>query len=205
MKNILSILIVFLFLVGCSTPPKPKTIAIQTLSGFPDDIIDSVKQSIEDYYKFKTVVYENIEIPSEFYTNIKSPRYRADSIIHFLKINKADSIDHIIGLTTKDISTTKYSDNGQIKFPESKYKDWGIFGLGYRPGTSCVISIYRLKHPNMETYMERIKKVTLHELGHNLGLTHCNDPHCFMRDAAETIKTIDLVELNLCEKCLSKI
>ena len=120
-------------------------------------------------------------------------------------MNKADTVDHIIGLTTKDISVTKYADDGKIKSPKSKYKDWGIFGLGYRQGASCVVSIFRLKYQNKSKFIDRVKKVTLHELGHNLGLPHCENQHCFMRDAAETIKTIDQVELNLCDKCFSKV
>ena len=205
MKNFLIISLLLVFAVGCSTKSEPKTIAIQTLSGFPSDIRDTVKQSIVDYYHFNVVVYKDISIPKQFYTAIKSPRYRADSIIRFLKENKADSIDHIIGLTTKDICIIKYGDDGKIKSPASKYTDWGIFGLGYRPGASCVVSIKRLKHVSRKKYIDRIKKVTLHELGHNLGLPHCDNQHCFMRDAAETIKTIDQVELNLCDNCFSKI
>lgn len=43
-------------------------------------------------------------------------------------------------------------------------------------------------------YIERIKKICIHELGHNLGLKHCEfHEKCVMRDAAETIKTIDYV------------
>ena len=54
-------------------------------------------------------------------------RYRADSLIRYLgRFGSADTI--LIGLTNKDISTTK----GQIR-------DWGIMGLGYCPGTSCVV------------------------------------------------------------------
>lgn len=197
----------FLIICSCANKYKndPKTIAIQTLDGFPSDLKDTIRQSIEDYYHFNTVIYDDIKIPKAFYTTIKSPRYRADSIIRYLKINKADTIDHVIGLTSKDISTTKYTDNGDIKSPEFKYKDWGIFGLGYRPGASCVVSIFRLKHQNKSKFIDRVKKVTLHELGHNLGLPHCENQHCFMRDAAETIKTIDQVELNLCGDCFNEV
>ena len=205
MNKLLTYLTILIVAAGCSKMNEPKTIVIQSLSGFPDDLKDTIRQSIEDFYHFETIIYEDIQIPKEFYTTIKSPRYRADSIIRFLKINKADSVDHIVGLTTKDISITKYADDGQIKPPASKYKDWGIFGLGYRPGASCVVSIFRLKHQDKSKFIDRVKKVTLHELGHNLGLPHCENQDCFMRDAAETIKTIDQVELNLCDKCFSKV
>ncbi len=205
MKRLLIILTILIVVPGCSNTNESKTIAIQSLSGFPNDLKDTIRQSIEDYYHFNTVIYNDIEIPKEFYTGFKSPRYRADSIIRFLKLTKADSINHIMGLTTKDVCITKYDENGNIKSPESKYTDWGIFGLGYRPGTSCIVSIKRLKHPNQAKYIDRVKKVALHELGHNLGLPHCENQHCFMRDAAETIKTIDEVELNLCENCFEKV
>ena len=46
----------------------------------------------------------------------------------------------------------------------------------------------------------------MHELGHNLGLKHCDkDAKCLMRNAAETVKTVDQVDLKLCTYCLSKI
>ena len=39
-----------------------------------------------------------------------------------------------------------------------------------------------------------------------MGLKHCDsDKNCVMRDAAETIKTIDHVKLSLCSACLDKI
>ncbi|MBX9851002.1 MAG: hypothetical protein K2X86_04505 [Cytophagaceae bacterium] len=62
--------------------------------------------------------------------------------------------------------------------------------MGYRPGPSCVVSAFRLnsQHPR---FVERLKKVCLHELGHNLDLPHCPDKGCFMTSAAEKIATID--------------
>ena len=46
--------------------------------------------------------------------NIKSPRYRADSILRILKREKPDSIDYLIGILNKDISTTKRDRKGNI-------------------------------------------------------------------------------------------
>ena len=54
--------------------------------------------------------------------------------------------------------------------------------------------------------MERLKKVCMHEIGHNLGLPHCEQSTtCVMRDAAEKIATVDNVELKLCEHCKARI
>lgn len=207
MNKFLLLLILSCTFLSCKEDIKStsKVIAIQPLSEFPFHLTDTIRKSIEDYYHFNTVVYEVVEMPKTSYINIKTPRYRADSLLRFLRNIKPDSINYIIGLTIKDISTTKYATNGEIKPPTFKYKDWGVFGLAFCPGVSCVVSNFRIKHPNKVIYIDRIKKITLHELGHNLGLHHCDNKNCFMTDAAESISTIDQVELNLCENCKSII
>ena len=111
-------------------------------------------------------------------------RYRADSLIHFLKRQTAKG--HItIGLTNKDISTTK-----------NEVSDWGVMGLGFRPGNACVASSFRLS--NNETNMQ-LFKVAVHELGHTQGLPHCNVKSCFMRDAEGRNPTNE--EKDFCQKC----
>lgn len=148
-----------------------------------------------------TIILPPIPIPDRAFTQIKSPRYRADSLIRILRHHKPDSLNYIIGLTKKDISVTKKDKNGNIKQPESKYADWGILGLGFRPGVSCIVSTFRLYHSDERKFIDRLKKVSLHELGHNLGLDHCPSEDCLMRDAAESVKTVDFVKLSLCDKC----
>jgi archaemetzincin len=161
--------------------------------------------SYEKIYKIKTVKLDKIPIPQETFINTITPRYRADKLIKYLKENKADTLAYIIGVTNHDISFTKRDNLGNIKKPENKYKDWGIFGLGYKPGSSCIISTYRVGSKNERFFIERIKKISIHELGHNLGLDHCRTTNCVMQDAVETIKTIDKVRVELCNECKKKI
>ena len=58
--------------------------------------------------------------PSAF-TELKTPRYRADSIIRLLKRSKPDSVHYVVGLTSRDISTTKRESDGSIKKTVFKY------------------------------------------------------------------------------------
>ncbi|MFZ6014024.1 MAG: matrixin family metalloprotease [Bacteroidota bacterium] len=58
-----------------------------------------------------------------------------------------------------------------------------------------------MKNTDRENFLSRLKKVALHEIGHNIGLDHCSSTECFMRDAAETITTVDRVGCSLCEIC----
>lgn len=197
-------LLPWLLILGCTTNQN-KHIGLQPYGSFDLKKADSIAQTLHKIYGFTVTILPPLEIPNSCFVNIKSPRYRADLLIKQLKKEIPDSLDYIMGLLNKDISTTKKDRFGNTLKPISKYEDWGVFGLGYRPGKSSVVSLYRYQNSKPEKLLERLKKICTHELGHNLGLAHCEDKNCVMTDAAETIKTIDNVELALCKKCRGKI
>ena len=59
-------------------------------------------------------------------------------------------------------------------------KNWGIFGLGSLSGKNCVVSTARFGNK----HFDRLSKVSIHEVGHTLGIPHCNsDVNCLMNDA----------------------
>ena len=203
----LVVLSLILLLLSCNQTNKTTTLAFQPYESFDAALIDTISKVVKDYYQFDVITLPSKKLPSAAYIAIKTPRYRADSLIKFQRIQKPDSIDYVLGLTNKDISSTKRNQDGTIKEPTSRYTDWGIFGLGYSPGSSCIVSTYRLRKSKTKTLLiERLKKICLHEIGHNLGLPHCKSSgSCFMKDAAESIKTIDNEPLDMCSSCKSKI
>lgn len=153
-------------LINCTQKKREKVIVIQPFGNFSNLEAKIVFNEIQKVNP-NVILKKNIPFPSQSYYSPRN-RYRADSIIKFLsaRIGK-DSV--IIGLSEKDISTTK-----------NKVKDWGVMGLGYRPGNACVISSHRLSKNNKT---EQFYKVALHELGHTQGLPHCENKTCLMRDA----------------------
>jgi len=150
MKN-LFIIFIGAILLSCSND-KIIRVGIQPFGNFDSKIVDTVSITIQKKYGFKTIILNKMPLPKEAFINIKSPRYRADILIKYLKENKADTLDYIIGLTDYDISVTKNDAFGNVKSPKEKYSDWGIFGLGYRPGPSCIISSFRL-HTNRTNFL----------------------------------------------------
>lgn len=198
----LVLLVVSFFLFSCqSNETQQLTVGIQPYGIFPKDKTDTIAKTIAHFYQIKTVVLPAKELYKEAFTEVKSPRYRADKMINLQKKNKAYSLDFVLGLTSKDISITKKDKWRKIKSPTYKYADWGIMGLAYCPGNSCIVSTFRIQHSNPKTHFTRFKKVAVHEFGHNLGLSHCPDKTCVMTDAVESVKTIDNAKLALCEKC----
>jgi len=206
LKNLLTIAaLLVLVATSCMQGVADKKIALQTMGVFPQKFKDSIAVAVHRFYGFEVVELTQIQIPERFFTNVKSPRYRADSIIALLRTEKPDSVDYVIGLTSADISVSKRDSQGNIRQPRARYADWGVFGFGYIGQAGCVVSTFRIYHKSLATIVLRMQKIALHEIGHNLGLAHCANNNCFMRDAAESIKTIDQVEMNLCENCKSKI
>lgn len=157
------------------------TIIVQPFSDFPKVHLDEVVKEIKCVYK-TIKVKEPIPFPEESWNESKSRR-RADKLIRYLN-DLAGENELYIGLTTQDISTTK-----------NQREDWGVFGLGYCPGKSCIASTYRLKGNKNE----KLFKVAIHELGHTQGLPHCPIANCFMRDAKG--KDVLDFETEFCSKC----
>lgn len=175
-------LFLILALISCAKSEHQKIIVIQPLGNF------NTEEAKEVYNKIRTinpnvVLRSNIPFPENAFYQPRN-RYRADSIIKTIKNNIGkDSV--IVGLSNNDISVTK-----------GKIRDWGVMGLGYHPGKSCVVSDYRLRKQNKD---EQFYKVVLHELGHTEGLPHCATKSCLMRDA-EGKNHID-EETDFCIKC----
>jgi len=158
------------------------TIDIQPFSGIGDEEVNYVFSELKKVYPDVNL---NRSIPlqaSAFYA--ARNRYRADSLIQFL--DRRTARGHVtIGLTGKDISTTK---NG--------IADWGVMGFGFCPGKACIASSFRLS--NAEKLMQ-LFKVAIHELGHTQGLPHCSVSSCFMRDAEGRNPTNE--EKDFCVEC----
>lgn len=165
---------------------KEVTILIQPFKDISPESIKFVLTKIKSIYPHVKLL-EAIDLPKTSYYKARN-RYRADSIIHFLSKNTKDGFV-TVGLTTKDISTTK----GAVK-------DFGIMGLGFQPGKSCVASSFRLKKNNKN---EQLFKVALHEIGHTQGLKHCTEKACFMRDAEG--KNLTDEEKDFCDNCKIKL
>lgn len=196
--------------VGCCDTPSPAeqpplVLLVQPLGSVSRIHVDSIAVALEKEYGARVHIASPLSLPERAFTTVRSPRYRADTLIAWLRGLRPDTIDHIIGLTDQDISHTKYAADKTIKEPRSKYRDFGIFGLGYVKGPSCVISTFRLGDAGEQRFFDRLCKITVHEVGHNRGLPHCADEACVMRDIVERIASMDAADRSICPACLVRL
>jgi archaemetzincin len=85
-----------------------------------------------------------------------------------------------------------------------------VFGEAQMGGPCALVSAHRLRQelyglpPDPEIFRQRVIKEAVHELGHTLNLTHCEDYSCAMAPS-HAVEWIDLKESTLCAACRTAI
>ena len=161
-----------------------------------------------------TQVGESIDYPLDTLKDPIKSRYpwlQIESLPPFVNIGEAfDSrrnqyhSTRIIALLEKQIPFTQMDrllgiTDFDIYVPGMNF----VFGEARLPGRVGVISTYRLKAKGSgkgTLYPERVLKEAVHELGHMLGLNHCEDDSCVMH-FSESLKDTDNKGSALCEDC----
>lgn len=85
-----------------------------------------------------------------------------------------------------------------------------VFGEAQMGGPGAVVSYHRLTQEfyglphDLDVLANRLLIESVHELGHTLHLTHCQEYRCAMA-ASHSVEWIDIKDSGFCEECLAKI
>ena len=164
------------------TAVTPPAIRILPLGHAPKALVDRTAEDLRKVFPdVRILPAEPMPVNAWYKTN---KRWRADTLIGWMGKRAAPG-EVYLGITTDDISAAK----------EGVAQDFGIMGLGQKPGLACVASNHRLHDKS------QFPKIVIHELGHTAGLPHCPEPRCLMRSANGKDHTREIDAF--CDKCRS--
>ncbi len=162
-------------------------ILISPIGHYGQELIQRVLIDVERVFGFKTGLIRLLD-NVDFAFDINRNQYHSTAILGKLaEAAPADALK-ILAITHNDLFIPILTH---------------VYGEAQLGGKSSVVSIHRLKEgfsEQDETYLDRIAKEAVHELGHTFNLRHCKDSSCIMHYCRD-IRDVDKKTNQLCRYC----
>jgi archaemetzincin len=154
------------------------------------DLAGGLAKEFEVRCELQAVILE----PASAY-NLTRQQYSSTEILALLASRGAPDTWHVLAVTSRD-----------LYIPILTF----VFGEAQVGGSAAVVSLHRLRDefyglpPNVLQLRSRLLKEAMHELGHTLTLSHCEDYQCVM-SASHGVEWIDLKGSHFCRNCQTAI
>ncbi len=171
--------------------PRPPQLALVALGPLPPGLLGAIGQALQTVYGSPVVVRSPQQRPSYAFNKDRN-QYHSSAILRRLAQLRPDRGDApLLGVTDVDLFV-----------PDAPF----VFGEADRAERTAVISVARLGHGpdgralDPERLRHRARVEAVHDLGHLLGLSHCQDVRCAMF-LSHKPSDCDRKGLGLCGAC----
>ncbi len=161
----------------------------------PAKVKREASSALRTIYNCEVTVHDEQRVPEGAYDRSRD-QYRAEQFIEL--VSRVGGGEKNIGITSED-----------LYYRRRNY----VFGLAYLNGDGSVISTNRLRttsdggfsaKSDESVFTGRVRKEIVHEIGHTLGLEHCEDNRCVM-SFSPTVREVDRKEEEFCGTCSREV
>jgi archaemetzincin len=156
-------------------------------------LLDWLRQALFEKFRMPTEVLQPALDPA-FAVHAERQQFHSSEILAAMQSYINNDTWRLLGVTGRD-----------LYIPILTF----VFGEAQLGGASAIVSYHRLAQefyglpPDLDLLANRLLTESVHELGHTLHLTHCDDFRCSMAPS-HAVEWIDIKDSGFCEDCLAK-
>jgi len=166
-----------------------KTLQLVTVGPVPPGLMRELEEPLAVQLQVTASSSRTVLQSPTYAFNKDRNQYHSNAIMRRL-VPLMEGKHFVIGVTAVDLFV-----------PDSPF----VFGEADREARVAVVSIARLKGPpEGDTLRRRAQVETVHQAGHLLGLSYCDDPRCVMFFAT-SVQDCDRKGMALCNVCRNEL
>lgn len=178
--------------------PHRPLICLVSLDPVDPEILEHLAAALTHLFSLPVRILPPRPLPSHTLHVVRNQHHSTQLLEYLLNSpERADCPDHeepfrILGITAVDLYIPIFT---------------FVFGEAQLEGQAAIISTFRPRgggdsevKPPREVFLSRLIKLSLHELGHTFGISHCRREGCPM-GFAPNLEKLDQKNLEFCEYC----
>ena len=171
-----------------------KLLHLLPIGNVDDGLLKDLRPALEQTFLVPCKVLP-VRLDPQFAFHVERQQYHSSEILHRMQGFLTPNSWRILGVVALD-----------LYIPILTF----VFGEAQMGGPCALVSAHRLRQelyglpPDPELFRQRVIKEAVHELGHTLNLTHCDDYSCAMAPS-HAVEWIDLKESTLCTTCRTAV
>ena len=162
--------------------------------GNPDlRLLDWLRQALADKFRVRAEVLDETLVPG-FALHAERQQFHSSEILKAVQKYVTRDTWRLLAVAERD-----------LYIPILTF----VFGEAQMGGPAAIVSYHRLRQEfyglpaDLDLLANRLLIESVHELGHTLHLTHCQEFRCAMA-ASHTVEWIDIKDSGFCDDCLTK-
>ncbi len=146
-----------------------------------------LKEALERFFGYPVQIVDLIE-DIDFAYDEERKQYHSTPILRTLDEKSPEGCIKVIAITVEDLFIPILTH---------------VYGEAQLDGKACIVSTNRLNtdfRSEKHTFIQRIIKEAIHELGHTFNLRHCQDATCIMH-YCRSLQDVDAKSEHYCRYC----